>query len=141
MEILLSNSRGDDRLLALGADFDRAFERYLWLISETNRVRKECEERLPLFGVTPDDATRWNRVIDNACAAWQDNAREAGADAEAISRQIAAIPATTVAGILVKARCLPFDIVERSDEDRQTELLHAFVDEVEAVAFGRLATC
>jgi hypothetical protein len=128
----------DTKLLLLGVQFDHSFERYLRLISETNKVREECEGRLETFGV-PRDSERWHRLLDITCSGWQDAARDAGDEVEALSRQIGAISATTVPGLLIKAKCLPFDIVERPNEDRNAEILHAFVDEIEAVAYGPTA--
>jgi len=139
MTAALSNAgTADARLLLLGAEFDHAFERYLWCVVEADRVAAECEQRLTSFGV-PTDSARWRRLYDMACGPWLENAREAGAAVDAVSRQIASIPATTVPGLLVKAKTLPFEVVERDDGDR-AETLHAFIDQVEAVAYGPMAS-
>lgn len=138
MTVAISRNRNPDvRLLLLGMEFDHAFERYLRRIDDVNRVSDECKESLNAFGV-PAGSERWNRLFENACAPWLENAREAGAAVDAVSRQIASIPATTVPGLLVKAKTLPFDVVER-DDDGRAETLHAFIDQVEAVAYGPLA--
>ena len=138
MTNLIRPTRNPDvRLLLLGIEFDHAFERYLRCIDDVNEVADDCRARLDTFGV-PSGDDRWNRLFENACAPWLEAAREAGAAVETISRQIAAVPATTVPGLLVKAKTLPFDVVER-DDDARSETLHAFIDQVEAVAYGPMA--
>jgi len=128
----------DARLLLLGVEFEHAFERYLRCVGEANRVSAECDQRLTAFGV-PADSARWHRLHDMTCGPWLENARDAGAAVDALSRRISAMPATTVPGLLVKAKTLPFVVVEQADDDARAETLHAFIDQVEAVAYGPMA--
>jgi hypothetical protein len=136
MRAALPKQLSDERLLTLGHQFDVAFERYLRRVTDANKVSMECEERLAVFNV-PVGTARWQRIYDIACEPWLEAVREAGAAVADISRRIAAAPAETVAGLLVKAKTLPFDIIEQSDEELNAERLHAFIDQVELIAYGR----
>lgn len=131
--------KGEERLQRLGIYFQAAFADHQRLIENATAAITQCEHRLAYFKV-PTGSGRWSRLRDQACSQEFAAVLDSTARLRRTSRLIRSIPATTVAGLTIKARCLPFDTggnnhLEGSDGSKvDVEALCGFIDEI-----GRLA--
>lgn len=145
MEAIVLKTSIDDQVLAMGRAFEDAFESYLRKVGRADEMVCECESRLSAFRV-PRGSPGWLRLRQQACGAAIEEAHEAATAVEAIAKQIRTTPVTTIAGLMVKAKCLPFEMsvaakpdTPREDWDWDVECLYAFIDELERLAFGRVS--
>lgn len=140
MQTAKAARKGEERLQRLGIYFQAAFADHQQLIENATAAITQCESRLACFKV-PIGSGRWSRLRDHACSDEFVAVLDSTARLRRTSRLIRSIPATTVAGLTIKARCLPFDTggsnqVEGSNGSKvDVEALCGLIDEIERLAY------